>query len=492
MTARGARRLSTCGRMTTACSSKPGATLDGRGREETSMQFKGKSALCDILVSSINSEELSNLSFDVGVDYDALPGDTMESKARELILYMERSGRVDQILGWLNKNHPEIDTKALIDDNTGAPPPPPPPSSPPAQQDHYAPRRSAGKYVDLDVRVDAATEGGYNISVRDSYGEIVDQAPLDVAEPAITRGLSGLRAPTLAPATLQRLGARLFDFLFGRKVGEMYQKAMAHADRDLDAVRLRLFISPVELSRLPWECLFDPRLSSFLAVRGRLAVIHAVDVSLPAAPATDIKVWRVLLLLSSPENVPSLNLDREHKIIEMALSAPGAGGRFEVDVLTNPTLVSVQQALLQRPYHVVHYTGHGFLTEKDTTVLGQPVRANRPYVVLSDDAGQATLVDDATLAQLFAASPLLRVAFLNTQAGPGEALLRAGQLQAVVSMRFPITDSGANIFAREFYRGIASGLPIEMAFTQARIALYQELGAASRDWVSPVLTTRDE
>ena len=57
-------------------------------------------------------------------------------------------------------------------------------------------------------------------------------------------------------------------------------------------------------------------------------------------------------------------------------------------------------------------------------------------------------------------------------------------------MRFPITDKGANIFAREFYRGIAGDLPLAMALTQARIALYQELGATGRDWVSPVLTTR--
>ncbi|MCW5882334.1 MAG: CHAT domain-containing protein [Anaerolineae bacterium] len=457
------------------------------------MQFKEKAALRDTLVTSLNSEELRDLSFDVGVDYDALPGDTEEGKARELILYMERSGRVDQILSWLNKNHPEIDTDALAQETASAASPPAPDLPPlPGKAEPQLPTRRVWKYVDLAIRVEASPDGGYTISTRSPQGEVATQAQLDIAEPVLAKGLSGLRAPTLAPASLQSLGARLFDFLFADEAGDLYQKTLRRADRNLDAVRLRLSIGPVELSRLPWECLYDPRLASFLAVRGRFALTHTVDVSHPAATPAAIDTWRVLLLLSSPENVPPLNLEREQALIERALSAPGAEGRFKVDVLTNPTLPMVREALRQQAYHIVHYTGHGVLSEKDTTVLGMPVRADRPYLVLSDAVGQAALVDDTSLAQLLASAPSVRLVFLNTQAGPGEALLRAGELEAAVSMRYPITDRAASVFAREFYQGIADQLPMEMVFTQARIALYQELGAASRDWVSPVLTTRDE
>lgn len=454
------------------------------------MQFKGASALCDTLVNAVSSEELQDLAFAVGVDYDALPGDTKQSKASELILYTQRRGQVDQILGWLSKNRPDIDTQALMDETPNAPPPPTPSPPPTAQGGYDAPRRRPWKADNLDLRVETATDGGYVISAQGPAGEAIAHNILDVAEPAIKDAVASLRSSRSAPTLLQSAGARLFDFLFADKVGDLYRKTVAHADRNLDAVRLRLSIAPVELSRLPWECLYDPRLSSFLAVRGRFALTHTVDVGMPATALAEVDRWRVLLLLSSPGDVPPLDLDRERKLIEMALSAPGASGRFEIDVLVNPTLAAVDEALRQQAYHIVHYTGHGVLAEKDTSVLGQPVLADQPYLVLSNDAGRAALIDGATLAQLFAASPTLSLAFLNTQAGPGEALLRAGQLLAVISMRFPITDKGANIFAREFYRGIAGDLPLAMALTQARIALYQELGATGRDWVSPVLTTR--
>ncbi len=457
------------------------------------MQFKEKAALRDTLVASISSDELRDLAFDVGLDYDALPGDTLQSKAHELILYMERSGRVDQIVDWLRKHRPDIETDHLVNDTGSAPPPTPaPPAPPPARHETQAPRRSAWRYVDLDIHVDTASEGGYIVRASGSDGVITSYVRWDATEMALKGGLSKLRSPTVSPATLQRLGAMLFDFLFAEEVADLYQKTLRRADRNLDAVRLRLFIAPLELSRLPWECLYDPRLASFLAVRGRFALTHTVDVSHPGVAPADTDVWRVLLLLSSPQNVPPLNLDREQALIERALSAPEAGGRFAVDVLTNPTLAMVGEALQQQAYHIVHYTGHGVLSEKDTTVLGMAVHADRPYLVLSDAAGQAALVDDTSLAQLLASAASVRLVFLNTQAGPGEALLRAGQLEAVVSMRYPITDQAASVFAREFYQGIADQLPMEMVFTQARIALYQELGAASRDWVSPVLTTRGE
>jgi ActR/RegA family two-component response regulator len=56
---------------------------------------KGK--LRQILTDYFNESELRNLCFDLSVDYDGLPGDSKDDKARELISYMERHGRLSEL-----------------------------------------------------------------------------------------------------------------------------------------------------------------------------------------------------------------------------------------------------------------------------------------------------------------------------------------------------------------------------------------------------------
>ena len=50
-----------------------------------------------ILVDRFDLEELRTLCFDLGVDYDSLRGEGKEAKARELVGYIERRGRLDEL-----------------------------------------------------------------------------------------------------------------------------------------------------------------------------------------------------------------------------------------------------------------------------------------------------------------------------------------------------------------------------------------------------------
>lgn len=50
------------------------------------------------IIWSFNDGELRTLCFDLGVDYDNLPGDGKENKARELISYCERHGNVVELV----------------------------------------------------------------------------------------------------------------------------------------------------------------------------------------------------------------------------------------------------------------------------------------------------------------------------------------------------------------------------------------------------------
>jgi hypothetical protein len=55
-------------------------------------------------------------------------------------------------------------------------------------------------------------------------------------------------------------------------------------------------------------------------------------------------------------------------------------------------------------------------------------------------------------------------------------------------MQFAITDDAAIIFAREYYRAIADGYPVDAAFGEARKAVY--LDDNEMEWATPVLFMR--
>ena len=63
--------------------------------------------------------------------------------------------------------------------------------------------------------------------------------------------------------------------------------------------------------------------------------------------------------------------------------------------------------------------------------------------------------------------------------------LGTDRIPAVVAMRYPITDQAAIIFAREFYRGLAGGLPVGFRLADARRGLSLELGSDDRSGLHP-------
>lgn len=54
--------------------------------------------LLDLLDTDFNLSELQDLSFNLGVDYENLGGETKRGKARELLLYMQRHGRLSDLI----------------------------------------------------------------------------------------------------------------------------------------------------------------------------------------------------------------------------------------------------------------------------------------------------------------------------------------------------------------------------------------------------------
>ena len=57
-----------------------------------------RTLLRQILINNFAESELEDLCFDLGLDYENLSGESKAAKARELIEYMERVGRYDELV----------------------------------------------------------------------------------------------------------------------------------------------------------------------------------------------------------------------------------------------------------------------------------------------------------------------------------------------------------------------------------------------------------
>lgn len=66
------------------------------------------SALRELIVESFNLEEIRTLCYDLRVSYDDLQGEGITAKSRELIAYLERRDRLDQLITYLENARSDL------------------------------------------------------------------------------------------------------------------------------------------------------------------------------------------------------------------------------------------------------------------------------------------------------------------------------------------------------------------------------------------------
>ena len=83
--------------------------------------------LRSLLLECFDNAELRTLCFDLGVDYDALPGDGKAEKARELVAYVSRRGELVELLQAVYDRRPNAFWEKMLRetafDDTGRPTP---------------------------------------------------------------------------------------------------------------------------------------------------------------------------------------------------------------------------------------------------------------------------------------------------------------------------------------------------------------------------------
>ncbi|SDP44463.1 CHAT domain-containing protein, partial [Arthrobacter sp. ok909] len=354
--------------------------------------------------------------------------------------------------------------------------------------------------MDGDIELEIGSgQGGYTVRVirAPAGGETSGTFQLDVE--AVLARITELEATVLASAVparrtiphgekpLHDVGVHLFQSLFTGQVRDTYRASLGAAQHSGGQLRVVLRLAAPEMAALPWEMLFDPETESYLCQEmPLLRRIPAADFN--PHPLEVKPPLRILGIVAAPSNLPGLDADAEKQYLAQALAKPIADGLIELVWAEQATWDGIQTMLLDGPWHVLHFIGHG-----DYDMSRQEGR-----IALESDTGRSAMVESSRLMHLLReAEPTPRLVVLNSCSsgeagredlfsGTAAALVRGG-ISAVAAMQFTVSDRAAIAFARGFYAAIAHGRDVDKAAGSGRRSI---LGLGTLEWMTPVLYVR--
>jgi streptogramin lyase len=353
--------------------------------------------------------------------------------------------------------------------------------------------------VNFDLVVEDLGEGTYRARVTNStdgdtpstrFALPFDQRDLQLLLLQLDPGRSGTRraAGSQYSQAAKDFGGSLFESTFSGDVMLAWRQSLQSARASGRSVRLRLRLGDApSVAGLPWELLYDRRTDSFIAQSEKTPVVRYMDTGVPPRAMAVSGPLRILAVISSPHDLPELDVDREWRRLQDALRERIDEGTVTLDRLQQPTLSALGRWLRNEEAHILHFIGHADFDPQ----IGDGV------VFFCDEYGRRAAVTPATLGPYLQDHDPLRLVLLNAcQTGRGDTSdsfdgmaqgLIQKQLDVVVAMQFPISDRAAATFTEEFYGALADGLPVDQAATSARKAMMQN---HSEEWATPVLFMR--
>lgn len=303
------------------------------------------------------------------------------------------------------------------------------------------------------------------------------------------RGVRAIGSAEMQAA--QVFGSTLFSHVFAGQVQSCLQRSLDSVRQQGQGLRIRLRLSDApELADLPWEFLYDPAQSHFLAYSTVTPLVRYFDLPQTVAPLAVQPPLKVLVMIANPHDhgYATLDVEDEWRKVQGALAELETRGLVQVTRLEAATLNALQQQLRRDQYHIFHFVGHGgFDNQTQSGVL-----------LLEDEQGRSRMVNGHYLGALLRDHLSLRLALLNACegvrtsradpfAGVAQHLVQQG-IPAVIAMQFEITDRAAIMLSHEFYKALADNYGVDAALAEARKALY----AAGNDieWGTPVLYMR--
>ena len=171
---------------------------------------------------------------------------------------------------------------------------------------------------------------------------------------------------------------------------ELYTKVLA-ANMNTQAIwfavreqladlRVEITTGIAEAAAIPWELMRDPQSASAIALRVKAFVRVQSNPNIgfvPAPPAAEGRI-RLLYVVARPRGTSDIELRAVANRLLQDLGADLA--RFEITALRPPTFEQLQRVLTDakaagRPYHIVHFDGHGVYEDLSHTVLADWLKA---------------------------------------------------------------------------------------------------------------------
>jgi CHAT domain/Carbohydrate family 9 binding domain-like len=352
------------------------------------------------------------------------------------------------------------------------------------------------RYENFDLLVESLAGGTYRSRVTASpmgagasatFAMPFDATELENLLLKLDPGRSQMRraAADPRPRASVELGGRLFDAVFGEEVLLAWTRSQDATREAGVGLRLRLQLTDApEIAGLPWELLYDRRSNTFPAQSERTPVVRYLEVVQPPRPLAVEGPLRILVVLSSPTDLPELDVEAEWRRMQDLLGSRVDSGAVHLDRLPAPTTTELASWLRSHDTHVLHVIGHGDYDENQ----------QEGVLYFCDQYGRSVPVPAGVLGPYLHDHDPLRLVFLNAcqsgrlgAADPFSGM--AGRLvqqdcTAVVAMQFPISDGAATAFTGEFYAALVDGMPVDQAVTSARKGL---LAGYASEWATPVL-----
>ncbi len=372
-------------------------------------------------------------------------------------------------------------------------------------------------YEPFNIEIEPA-ESGYIVRLEYAGAEREGLIPKDLPllQPQeIAQAQAWLERGFIDREYARDFGSRLFQTLFPAPLNEFYWEAARRASQT-GGLRLILELPlPAELERLPWELLYDAEGGyGFLARSTQTPLVrYFCDLPISQRSAGEGPL-RVLVVLASPSDKPPVSSAQETQALSQIVAKNrldlletvqlglnhviskrtlrGLAERLRqrslvtLRVLEHATRRKLQECLMEnrsagKPFHVVHFVGHGQAGEQSLLVLeaedgrADPIPAEEFAELIAEPTTSLVVLNAC---QTAAASEV----FQNTAR---EILKR--RVPSVIGMQVPVMDRAAVEFARSFYGAWAAGEPIEAALAYARRLISQESPGAAADWSIPVL-----
>jgi hypothetical protein len=467
---------------------------------EHTARIRGLALLRDLIDQHFSLDEIQTLSFDLGIEFEHLAGNTRPLKIQNLIIYLSQRERLSELLAQVQDQRPSVPWQRLAlnarsdwtAEEAEAPGPAP-----------HSPRLAArSQYLDFEIEVGQGAGLDYPIAIIQSpagparetmrfpYDELALENRLQSLKIALLHAAGGQRQVlTDEERLVQDFGRDLFNALFSGEARKRFDASCAEARQQGKGLRLKLRLNPPELARLPWEFLYDPRRAEYVCLSRETPIIRYLELPQLIQPLAVSPPLRILGMTVSPEDLASLDIPREKRRVEKALGPLQVKGAVQLTWLAGTTWRDLHRAMRDGPWHIFHFIGHG----------GFDRRADEGFIALAGEDGQAQPLLATELGRLLADHFPLRLVLLNSCEGAmgsehdifsstAAILVRRG-LPAVLAMQYGITDRGAIEFSRAFYEALSDSLPVDAAVAEARKAV-SLAKTYTVEWGTPVLYMR--